>query len=205
MLEIVFDPQVHYDGKPCIRCGSTIRFIKHRSCVRCQRERWDIAKARDPEQWRKNHTIHMKRWRAKNPKREKAMRLASENRRQQKPCARIGSLACGAIRRGVAAGLVCADLAALTECLMSGDYEHCACCGKVLDYSRGKGVNKRNDSPSLDRVDPREGYTIANTKIICWRCNDLKRDMLPEEVLTFHQHLVVYVSAHAVALARSVS
>ncbi len=58
---------------------------------------------------------------------------------------------------------------------------HCACCGKKLDYSTGRGTDKR-DSPSLDRWDNSQGYTLENTKVICYRCNELKRDASLDEM-----------------------
>lgn len=38
--------------------------------------------------------------------------------------------------------------------------------------------NKRNDpnSPSIDRLDSKEGYTKENTRVISWRANKLKSD-----------------------------
>ena len=52
---------------------------------------------------------------------------------------------------------------------------HCACCQKVLDYSVGRGYDKR-DSPSLDRWDNTKGYILGNVRVVCFRCNELKRD-----------------------------
>ena len=52
---------------------------------------------------------------------------------------------------------------------------HCACCQKVLDYSVGRGYDTR-DSPSLDRWDNTKGYILGNVRVVCFRCNELKRD-----------------------------
>lgn len=38
--------------------------------------------------------------------------------------------------------------------------------------SAGKG--RRDDSPSLDRTEPRGGYVIGNVRVISWRANRLK-------------------------------
>lgn len=40
----------HYDGKPCKRCGSTIKFVSGFSCVQCVTER---TKTRSPDVFRK--------------------------------------------------------------------------------------------------------------------------------------------------------
>lgn len=64
----------------------------------------------------------------------------------------------------------------LLTALESAPPTACACCGKVLDYSVGRGANKCGDSPSLDRFDNAAGYTITNVRVICFRCNRIKSD-----------------------------
>ena len=52
--------------------------------------------------------------------------------------------------------------------------EYCSVLGLELNYSRkGKAVE---DSPSFDRVDPSQGYTPENTRIISTRANRIKND-----------------------------
>ena len=46
--------------------------------------------------------------------------------------------------------------------------------------SNGKG--NRDNSPSLDKMDPNGGYTIDNVNIISWRANRLKSDSSIEEL-----------------------
>jgi len=47
----------------------------------------------------------------------------------------------------------------------------------------GPKNGKPNDaSPSVDRFDPSVGYTIANTSLICWRCNNIKRNYRAEDL-----------------------
>lgn len=61
----------------------------------------------------------------------------------------------------------------------------CPCCGVLFDvqgaHARG-GAGPSNASPSVDRLVPRLGYTVKNVTIICWRCNNLKRDATPAEL-----------------------
>lgn len=45
------------------------------------------------------------------------------------------------------------------------------------------GQARSNNSPSVDRFVPSMGYVIGNVHLICWRCNNLKRDATPEELL----------------------
>lgn len=49
------------------------------------------------------------------------------------------------------------------------------------------------NSPSFDRVDPKGGYTLDNTRIISQRANVLKRDGTAEE----HQRIADYMKDHA--------
>lgn len=70
--------------------------------------------------------------------------------------------------------------------LMERVNEHpfCECCGKKLDLNF-KLNNMKNDlSPSIDRLVPKKGYVIENISILCWRCNNLKRDATIEELTT---------------------
>lgn len=63
---------------------------------------------------------------------------------------------------------------------------HCECCNAEFDLrgARGRGGpgGPSNESPSIDRLVPEEGYVHGNVAIICWRCNNLKRDASPEEL-----------------------
>lgn len=53
---------------------------------------------------------------------------------------------------------------------------NCECCNTKLDIGR-KGVGCKNDaSPSFDRFDLAKGYTLENTALVCWRCNNIKRN-----------------------------
>ena len=48
----------------------------------------------------------------------------------------------------------------------------CACCGRELDY-----INRRKKlNPSIDRICNDLNYVSGNVAVICFRCNNLKRD-----------------------------
>lgn len=61
---------------------------------------------------------------------------------------------------------------------------HCDCCGVELDISHKDDRKFRNASPSIDRFVPRLGYVLGNVSLICWRCNNLKRDATADELET---------------------
>ncbi len=49
----------------------------------------------------------------------------------------------------------------------------CQACGRKLDMeTRGKAPNR----VTIDRQDNSKGYVLGNLGIICWRCNQLKKD-----------------------------
>lgn len=55
--------------------------------------------------------------------------------------------------------------------------ERCPILGILLDYSYGdKGHGGCMNSPSLDRIDPRRGYTLDNYQVISNRANTIKSD-----------------------------
>ena len=59
---------------------------------------------------------------------------------------------------------------------------NCECCGKLLDIGYKKDNKFNDNSPSIDRVNPKEGYLVSNVAILCWRCNKLKQDASSNEL-----------------------
>lgn len=68
----------------------------------------------------------------------------------------------------------------------------CEVCGAKFIWSLGGG-NKIH-GPSLDRVNNSEGYTPGNVKIICTRCNLIKRDGTAED----HEQIAAYIRRNKV-------
>jgi hypothetical protein len=60
----------------------------------------------------------------------------------------------------------------------------CECCGKALDLTFKMDGMKNDASPSIDRFFPAKGYTQGNIALLCWRCNNLKRDASAHELRT---------------------
>jgi hypothetical protein len=98
-----------------------------------------------------------------------------------KPENRFRLLTNGARLRAIKRGMRFEE--GLLASILAAPPTHCACCGVPLDYSMGRGRNNMvSRSPSLDRIDPREGYTIRNVAVICMRCNTVKGDATLEEL-----------------------
>ncbi len=57
--------------------------------------------------------------------------------------------------------------------------ECCPVLGLFLQYGEGK---RTDASPSLDRFDPKKGYTKTNIRVISWRANDLKKNATVDEI-----------------------
>lgn len=51
------------------------------------------------------------------------------------------------------------------------------------------GKSNRNNSPSLDRFDPKGNYTKNNVQIISWRANMLKSDATFEEIEAIYKFM----------------
>lgn len=62
--------------------------------------------------------------------------------------------------------------------------EECPVLGIPLfsGFGEGKSSSGRYNSPSLDRIDPKKGYTNDNVIIISWRANRIKSDATLEEL-----------------------
>jgi hypothetical protein len=58
----------------------------------------------------------------------------------------------------------------------------CECCGVAFKIGGERNGVKCNASPSIDRIRPQAGYTVKNIALLCWRCNNLKRDATPQEL-----------------------
>lgn len=50
----------------------------------------------------------------------------------------------------------------------------CPACKRPFDLTAHRSNN--DAGPSMDRFKCTEGYTLENTELICWRCNNIKRN-----------------------------
>jgi hypothetical protein len=59
--------------------------------------------------------------------------------------------------------------------------KHCECCGIAFAIGRKSGV-WRQDSSSVDRFDSNKGYELNNIALVCWRCNNIKRNYSADDL-----------------------
>lgn len=62
----------------------------------------------------------------------------------------------------------------------------CECCGKQLRFQFG---DKRWDVWTLDRKDPRMGYTTNNTGVLCYGCNRKKNNITLDDLNQLTQYM----------------
>lgn len=108
-------------------------------------------------------------------------RLLEGRRRERDPIQARAEILRDGVRNRVADKGLDADAECLSVALWYGRIDGsrcCPCCGVIFDLSpRRTGAQRhRDNSPSVDRLDPSKGYTVANTAVICWRCNNIKRN-----------------------------
>jgi hypothetical protein len=65
---------------------------------------------------------------------------------------------------------------------------HCPILGMELDWS---GDYRKENSPSFDRTNSREGYIPGNVRIVSWRANRIKNDGSAEE----HRKIAEYLDS----------
>lgn len=82
-------------------------------------------------------------------------------------------------RRSLAAGVV---FALTLGDLMDIAVDTCPALGIPLDYSRGRQVIQ-DDSPTVDRLRPLQGYALGNVAVISNRANCAKSRCHPEELM----------------------
>lgn len=63
---------------------------------------------------------------------------------------------------------------------------------------REQGSGNGTDSATLDRIDPKKGYTIGNVAFISRRANSIKNDLTSiDEAKTIFKRIINYMEHHA--------
>ena len=65
----------------------------------------------------------------------------------------------------------------------------CPVFGFELVYG-DDGEHGRNNSPSIDRIDPKKGYVKGNIQIISKLANSMKQNATPEQMMQFAQWVI---------------
>jgi len=53
---------------------------------------------------------------------------------------------------------------------------NCACCDVPFSFGRKRADGPKNSSATFDQIIPSKGYNLDNVALICWRCNNIKRN-----------------------------
>lgn len=111
-----------------------------------------------------------------------------ERRRMERAPLRVraGRMRTGMLTRARELGLpVDADVLTVEHLLQWLERQpDCPCCGVTFDPIPARPGSPNPTSASLDRIRPDRGYVVGNVAIICWRCNNLKRDATADELQT---------------------
>lgn len=138
-----------------------------------------IKRRASAAKWQRNNKekvrAYVKKWTAEN----KTHVLAYATKRLTVPENRIkhtlGQAKRRAISNNVEFSITIADLLPLPM--------ECPVFGIKLNYAGNKGMRGFiDDSPSIDRIDPNDGYVQGNVRIICWRANRIKSDASIDEL-----------------------
>lgn len=70
------DPEKVYHGKPCKKCGATLRWKSSRGCVACERER--IRRRGQNPEWRERQRQYLRQRRRKYKARSSCVHCGSE-------------------------------------------------------------------------------------------------------------------------------
>lgn len=159
-------PNITFVGKPCKR-GHTLRYIYDRGCVECR----SVAAKRKRVGEHDDVLLKDKQYREKIKHRPQvwASHVVSDSRKRAKTA-------------GIPHDLLTSDI--LARIPSDG---LCPVLGIPLEFGR---TQRGPGTPSLDQFIPGAGYTKENIRVISWRANELKRDVIDPDEL---QNVVNYI------------
>jgi hypothetical protein len=164
----------YFTGKSCVNGHISERYAAGRGCVTCIKIRLYADLAANPS-LRKHYsqTRHIK-----NLLSERANRMLTSAKLRAKKQNQVFDLT-------------------KNDILMNGKFpSNCPCCSKSFRFAYKEKKRLLNSTPSLDRLNPEEGYTKTNTKIICCRCNRIKNDGSEHE----HRQIADWIRRESVQL-----
>lgn len=163
----------YFTGEPCTAGHVAPRYTKFCKCVVCA--------AKDALAWQKRMYLnHGDEYRAR--------------RRSEKHADPIGTLIRVARARAKKKGLAF-TITAIDVPLPAA----CPCCSqKMMPRTGAAKQGPTPQSPSIDRLDSAYGYVPGNVAVICWRCNELKRNATPDEL----RKILMWIEGHEMAKIR---
>jgi hypothetical protein len=147
--------------KPCKKCGTTIRYVSNGGCVECSKNlvKSEAAKKHRETYYEKNkeiiHEKNRKKYR-ENKRYVYAMVKRTEHR---------------AMEKNLPFDLSVSDIVIP---------EFCPILNVKLEIARG-GEN-RDNSPSIDKIDPKAGYVKGNIQIISMKANRIKTNATVSDI-----------------------
>lgn len=149
----------YFTGAPCPMGHVAPRYSRNCKCVVCAAD---------------NAVACQRARKAADPAAE-ALRLRRQRWNDPVGALLIGTR-CRAKRRGILFSISRGDL------VMGKD---CPCCGREFDMRHTTiRPGPRDSSPSIDRIKAHLGYVPGNVAVICWRCNEIKRNATVDELRT---------------------
>lgn len=148
-----------FTAEPCIHGHTSARSVKTEQCLLCSRMYTAAWKRRQLE------------------KDEGAVKAKARAYRISDPVGQmLRQVKARASQKGWPFNITRSDIVIL---------EKCPCCGREMSMGAGpRGNGPTAKSPSVDRMIPELGYVSGNVAVICWRCNDVKRNSTPAEMKT---------------------
>lgn len=151
----------YFTNKPCKYGHISIRNTKTGSCKDCCIA-WEKKRAHTEPGFESQDTIRFRNYRVKNAKHYWAKEVFNHAKRRAK-------------NKNLEFNLTVDHIEKIAT-------SHCPVLGIELSYTRGDKSHARNNSPSLDRIRPEEGYTTANIIVVSYRANSIKQDATIEEL-----------------------
>ena len=176
--------------KRCEKCGKTKpleAFVKNATCTDGRAGTCRACGNAYCTAWKRKNAKRISAARRKRYAETEGMKVkAREQRRRERAPLRVQCqrLRGGMVERSCLRGLPF-DSDTLTVNYLMERIEAkptCECCGVAFKIGGERNGVKCNASPSIDRIRPQAGYTVNNIALLCWRCNNLKRDATPQEL-----------------------
>ena len=176
--------------KTCNKCGkkkSESAFVKSKTCAGGVAGTCLTCSNAYCAAWKRKNQKRLSEARRKRYAETEGLEVKERERirYEKQPLRVICQRLCGGMRERSRLGRLPFDSEVLTVKFLMARIEakpKCECCGVPFAIGGVKNGVQVAASPSVDRIKPKLGYTLKNLAILCWRCNNLKRDSHPAEL-----------------------